>query len=52
VKDTKEAMFTGLPAEIAEGEVMFESPRRVEAKNGAVADWFAPFDVHVYRFKR
>ena len=52
VKDTKEATFTGLPTEITEGEVMFESPRRVEAKDGAVADWFAPFDVHVYRFKR
>ena len=52
VKDTNDATFTGLPAEIRQGEVMFESPRQVEAKSGAVADWFAPFDVHVYRFKR
>lgn len=44
--------FTGLPPTAAAGEVMFESPRKVEAKEGKFADWFAPFDVHVYRFKR
>jgi hypothetical protein len=52
VKDTKEATFSGLPEGITQGEVMFESPRRVEAKDGSMSDWFAPFDVHVYRFKR
>jgi hypothetical protein len=44
--------FTGLPAEVVKGEVMFESPRTVAAKAGRFSDWFAPFDVHVYRFKR
>jgi hypothetical protein len=31
---------------------MFESPRKVVAKNGKFTDWFGPFEVHVYRFKR
>jgi hypothetical protein len=52
VKDTKEATFSGLPEGLAGGEVMFESPRRVEVKGGVMNDWFAPFDVHVYRFKK
>jgi hypothetical protein len=43
--------FTGLPAGMTQGEVLFESPRRIEAKAGAFTDWFAPFEVHVYRFK-
>jgi hypothetical protein len=30
---------------------MFESPRRVQAKDGSFTDWFAPFEVHVYRFR-
>jgi hypothetical protein len=49
--ETVKAEFAGLPATAAKGEVLFESPRTVEAKAGAFADWFAPFDVHVYRFK-
>ena len=53
VKDTKQATFTGLPEGVAaDAEVMFESPRRVEIKSAALTDWFAPFDVHVYRIKR
>jgi hypothetical protein len=44
--------FSGLPAVKGEGEVMYESPRKVQVKNGKFTDWFAPFDVHVYRFKR
>jgi hypothetical protein len=44
--------FTGLPPGAATAEVLFESPRKVEAKNGAFSDWFAPFDVHLYRFPR
>jgi hypothetical protein len=52
VKDTKEATFGGLPEGLTGGEVIFESPRRVEVKGGEMKDWFAPFDVHVYRFKK
>jgi hypothetical protein len=43
--------FTGLPATAGHGDVLFEAPRTVEAKAGAFSDWFAPFEVHVYRFK-
>lgn len=44
--------FSGLPpnAQTA-GQVLFEEPREVTAKNGSFKDWFAPFDVHVYRFR-
>ncbi|MDO8539770.1 MAG: hypothetical protein Q7S40_04960 [Opitutaceae bacterium] len=45
------AQFTGLPASAGVGEVLYESPRKVEAKAGVFTDWFAPFEVHVYRFK-
>jgi hypothetical protein len=34
------------------GTVMFEEPRTVEVKDGSFADWFAPYDVHVYKFTR
>jgi hypothetical protein len=45
--------FTGLPLRgTTTGEVLFESPRKIEAKDGTFTDWFAPFDVHVYRFRR
>ncbi len=47
---TIQATFTGLPAAAGSGEVMFESPRQVQAKDGKFTDWFAPFEVHVYRF--
>ncbi len=47
---TVQATFSGLPPMAVEGEVMFESPRRVQVKDGAFTDWFAPFEVHVYRF--
>jgi hypothetical protein len=49
---TRQVEFRGLPVSAAEGEVMFEPPRRVMAKDGTFTDWFAPFEVHVYRFKR
>jgi hypothetical protein len=49
---TIETEFTGLPEGSEAGEVVFEAPRKVEVKNGAFKDWFAPFDVHVYRFRR
>ncbi len=45
------AEFRGLPAGATEGEVMFESPRRLTAVNGKFTDWFGPFEVHVYRFR-
>jgi hypothetical protein len=48
---TAEAEFSGLPASVAAGEVLFEAPRTVEVKGGKFTDWFAPFEVHVYRFK-
>lgn len=42
--------FRGLPAWVAAGEVLYESPRMVTATKGQFSDTFAPFDVHVYRF--
>lgn len=48
---TAQVEFKGLPAGITSGDVLFESPRTIEAKAGSFKDWFAPFDVHVYRFK-
>ena len=62
--DTKEIRFLELPTDLTEGEVMFESPRRVKVEQvaldvnqpdeltGTFTDWFGPFEVHVYRFKR
>jgi hypothetical protein len=49
--ETVEVEFSGLPSAAAEGEVLFESPRKVEAKDGRFKDWFGPFEVHVYRFQ-
>ena len=49
--DTVRVRFTGLPPAAADGEVLYEAPRRVRAAGGAFTDWFAPFDVHVYRFR-
>jgi hypothetical protein len=49
---TIQAKFTGLPANLTTADVLYESPRTIEAKNGTFTDWFAPYDVHVYRFKR
>lgn len=50
--ETVQATFTGLPAADGPAEVLFEAPRTVEVKDGAVTDWFAPFEVHVYRLRR
>jgi len=44
--------FAGLPANASGGPLLFEAPRTVELKNGRFSDWFAPFEVHVYRFTR
>jgi len=49
---TVEVKFSGLPTWVGEGQVMYESPRKVQASRGAFTDWFAPFDVHVYHFVR
>lgn len=44
--------FTGLPADVKGGEMLFEEPRKVQQKDGKFSDWFAPFEVHVYRFHK
>ena len=47
--------FNGLPQDIqgkGAGTVVFEEPRKVDAEHGSFADWFGPFEVHVYRFRR
>lgn len=49
---TNQIEFTGLPKDISEGVVLFEEPRKVTAKDGAMKDWFAPYDVHVYKFSK
>lgn len=43
--------FSGLPKGCATGQVLFEEPREVQAKDGSFTDWFTPHDVHVYRFR-
>ena len=49
---TAPVTFKGLPLELEEGDVLFESPRRVKLSNGTLTDWFGPHEVHVYRFRR
>jgi hypothetical protein len=49
---TVQTEFSGLPATEPEGELMYESPRKVKAANGKFTDWFGPFEVHVYHFRR
>jgi hypothetical protein len=49
---TVQARISGLPAWAAEAEVLYESPRTVSAKDGQIVDWFGPFEVHVYRFRK
>jgi hypothetical protein len=49
---TVQVQFTGLPLSVAGGEVLFESPRRVEVKEGKFNDWFGPLEVHVYCFRK
>jgi hypothetical protein len=44
--------FSGLPQNAQNGNVVFEEPRTVEVKDGSFADWFGPFEVHVYKFSR
>lgn len=47
---TAQVKFTGLPVGLSMGDVMYEEPRTVRAKNGTLEDWYAPYEVHVYRF--
>jgi len=49
---TAQVEFTGLPKDAKEGAVLFEEPRKVTATDGTLKDWFAPYDVHVYKFTR
>lgn len=49
---TVEVKFSGLPAAIAAGAVLFEEPRTVGVSAGSFTDWFGPNEVHVYRFSR
>jgi hypothetical protein len=63
---TSRVTVSGLPKRLTDGEVLFEyvqdpppppiEPghqvfRSVAVKDGAFSDWFAPHDVHVYRFR-
>ena len=50
--ETVNVTVKNLPPGVSSGEVMYEAPRKVEVKNGTFTDWFAPFEVHVYHFKR
>lgn len=49
---TVQVTFSGLPAKVQEGDVLYESPRKLRVNDGSFTDWFAPHDVHVYRFRR
>jgi hypothetical protein len=51
-KETVEVKFSGLTLPNSTGDVLYEAPRRVELRDGSFTDWFGPFEVHVYRFKR
>ena len=44
--------FSGLPAWAGRGELLYEEPRTVTAQGGKFTDWFGPFEVHVYRFRK
>jgi hypothetical protein len=50
--ETVQARISGLPAWATEAEVLYESPRTVAAKEGQIVDWFGPFEVHVYCFRK
>jgi hypothetical protein len=49
---TEEASFSGLPAGVTGGQVLFEAMRPVTAEAGTFKDWFGPNEVHVYRFRQ
>ncbi len=47
---TVNVTFSGLPASVSTGDLLYESPRTVTVQSGQFTDSFAPLDVHVYRF--
>jgi hypothetical protein len=49
---TVKVTFRGLPADVATGDLLYEAPRTVTAKDGTFTDWFGPNEVHAYRFVR
>ncbi len=51
-KEPEQVSFSGLPTTVTGGEVMFESRPAVQVKAGQFSDHFAPYEVHVYRFRR
>ena len=52
---TSQVTFSGLPAGIGRGEVLFEYTqsrfRQVAVSGSSFRDWFGPHDAHVYRFQ-
>jgi hypothetical protein len=46
---TEQVQFSGLPFTQATADVLYEAPRKVEISQGKLKDWFAPYEVHVYR---
>ena len=50
--NTAKVEFSGFPAGFYTAEVLYEPPRAVAVVGGRFTDWFGPFDVHVYRFKK
>jgi hypothetical protein len=51
--DTVRVEFVNIPEDVEpDAQVMFEEPRTVKVEGGKFTDWFAPFEVHVYRLKR
>ncbi len=50
--ETAQETFKDLPATMTRGDVVYESPRKIEVKNGQFTDWFGPEEVHVYRIRR
>jgi hypothetical protein len=51
-RDTVQVKFQGVPPVDETGILMFEEPRTVKVENGVFTDWFAPFEVHVYKLHR
>ena len=53
---TSRVVFSGLPARLTGGEVLFEyndqAFRTVSVANGRFRDWFGQHDARVYRFRR
>jgi hypothetical protein len=49
---TLQVNFVSIPPVDSVADVMFESPRKVSVEDGKIKDFFAPFEVHVYRIHR